>query len=134
MRLLAKIPQLCLLFGLSLSLGCSSREYVRHLPSDASLVTPQQTTKAELNAYLGPPEKKQALTDGREEWTYFQQNKSLMRKTPYLGATFGLGSEHYDVMVVVFQGEVVASCQYRMFTKEEFDQSHIDNGIRPDAN
>jgi hypothetical protein len=134
MRFIGKTPLLGLLTLLLLSFGCTSKEYVRHLNSDASLITPQQSTKQDINAYLGPPDKKQPLANGSEEWTYFQQNKSLLRKTPYVGAPLGLGSEHYDVMVIVFHGEIVDTCQYRMFTKEEFDKSHIDSGPKPDAN
>ena len=132
MRFLKKTPLLGLLTLLLLSCGCTSKEYVRHLASDACLITPKQSTKQDINAYLGPPDKKQTIANGGEEWTYFQQNKSLLRKTPYIGPK--LGSEHYDVMVIVFHGEIVDSCQYRMFTKEEFEESHIDTGTKPDAN
>lgn len=121
----------CLFALLMLCLSCTSKEYVRHLASDACLITPQQSTKENINAYLGPPDKKQALADGGEEWTYFQKNRSLLRKTPYVGSK--LGSEHYDVMVLVFRGEIVDACQYRMFTEEEFGKSHIDSGPKPDA-
>ncbi len=101
------------------------------MASDACLITPQQTTKQQLQAYLGPPDKKTTLTDGSEEWMYLQQNKSLLRKTPYVGDK--LGEEHYDVMVVRFRGEIVDTCQYRMFTEEEFKESRIDTGPKPDA-
>ena len=131
MRLFRKPTQLCLLVSLALCAGCSSKEPVRHLASDACLITPQQTTKQQIQAYLGPPDKKTTLADGSEEWRYFQQTKSLLRKTPYIGEK--LGEEHYDVMVVVFQGEMVGTCQYRMFTEEEFKESHIDMGPKPDA-
>lgn len=131
MRLVGKSIKLCLFALLALCAGCTSKEYVRHLASDACLITPQQTTKQQLKSYLGPPDKKTALPGGGEEWRYFQQNKSLLRKTPYVGQK--LGEEHYDVMVVVFHGEVVDTCQYRMFTDEEFKESHIDMGPKPDA-
>lgn len=131
MRFVRKTPLLCLLTFLMFSLSCTSKEYVRHLASDACLITPNQSTKEQINAYLGPPDKKQALADGSEEWTYLQQNQSLLRKTPYVGRK--LGTEHYDVMVIVFRGEVVDACQYRMFTQEEFEKAHIDMGPKPDA-
>jgi hypothetical protein len=132
MWFIRKTPLLCLLTVMMLNLSCTSKEYVRHLASDACLITPQQSTKENINAYLGPPDKKQALANGGEEWTYFQQNKSLLRKTPYIGTK--LGSEHFDVMVIAFHNEIVDTCQYRMFTKEEFEKSHIDTGPKPDAN
>ena len=127
-----KTPMLLgLLVLMAICAGCESKEYVRHLTSDACLITPKQSTKKELQAYLGPPDKKETKANGSEEWTYFQQNRSLLRKTPYIGKK--LGSEQYDVMIVVFQGEVVDACQYRMFTEEEFKASHIDTGPKPDA-
>ena len=126
-----KTTLLGLLALLTLCAGCESKEYIRHLTSDACLITPQQSTKKELQAYLGPPDKKKTLANGNEEWTYFQENQSLLRKTPYIGQK--LGSEDYDVMIVVFHGEVVDACQYRMFTEEEFKASHIDPGTKPDA-
>lgn len=132
MRLVRKPALRWLLVLLLFSAGCASKEYVRHLASDASLIKPQQTTKPEVQAYLGPPDKKQSIVNGGEEWTYFQNNKSLLRKTPYIGQK--LGSEQYDVMIVVFRGEVVDNCQYRMLTDMEFKESHIDTGSKPDAN
>lgn len=131
MHFVRKIPLLCLFTLVMFSLSCTSQEYVRHLASDACLITPQHSTKENINAYLGPPDKKQALADNGEEWTYLQQNKSLLRKTPYVGDK--LGSEHYDVMVIVFRGEIVEACQYRMLTKEEFEKAHLDTGPKPDA-
>lgn len=131
MPLCKKVTLFGLLVVLACCAGCSSHEYVRHLASEACLITPQQTTKKDLQAYLGPPDKKQTLANGDEEWTYFQQNKSLMRKTPYIGQR--LGSEEYDVMIVVFKGDVVDVCQYRMFTEAEFKESHIEADTRPDA-
>ncbi len=126
-----KITLLALLVILSLCAGCGSKEYVRHLASEACLITPQQSTKQEVQAYLGPPDKKQTLANGDEEWTYYQQNKSLLRKTPYIGQK--IGSEEYDVMIVAFKKAVVDSCQYRMFTEAEFKESHIETGPKPDA-
>ncbi len=131
MYLFKKTTLLGLLALMVVSVGCSSKEQVRHLASDACLITPQQSTKQNIHAYLGQPDKKQTLANGNEEWTYFQQNKSLLRKTPYIGQK--LGTEQYDVMTVVFRGEIVDACQYRMFTEEEFKESHIDIGPKPDA-
>jgi len=36
-------------------------------------------------------------------------------------------------MTVAFRGEIVDTCQYRMFTEEEFKGSQIDLGPKPDA-
>ncbi|MBA3013657.1 MAG: hypothetical protein KKD63_07620 [Proteobacteria bacterium] len=126
------IPRwLYLLTVLILIGGCSSKEYVRHLASDACLITPQKSTKQEIQAYFGPPDRKQTLNAGNEEWTYFQQNKSLLRKTPYVGTQ--LGTEHYDVLIVTFRGDMVELCQYRLLSDKEFKDSKIDTGPKPDA-
>jgi len=123
---------LFLLTTLVLVGGCSSKEYFRHLASDACLVTPQKSTRQEIQAYFGPPDKKQNLGNGLEEWTYFQQNKSLLRKTPYVGSK--LGSEYYDVLIIVFRGDTVNLCNYRMLSDLEFKDSKIDTGPKADAN
>ena len=131
MRSITKTTLPCLLVILALAAGCSSHRYVRHLASDACLVTPQKTSKKEILSYFGPPDEKQTLSDGGEEWSYFQQNKSLLRKTPYVGKR--LGTEDYDVMVLTFHGDTVATCQYRMFNEKEFKASHLAPAPQPDA-
>lgn len=120
-----------LLILLAIICGCASRQPVRHLASDACLITPDKTSKQEITAYFGSPDKKQTASDGSEEWFYLQQNKSLLRKTPYVGSK--LGSEAYDVMVLTLRGDTVTSCQYRMFSEEEFKQTNIGPASKPDA-
>ena len=106
--------------------GCASRSYVRHLASDACLIVPQQSTAKETLSLLGQPDEKRNLSDGTEEWIYFENQKSLLRKMPYLGPK--LGYENFDLVIVHVKGEIVSSCTYRRLTEEEFK----DSGIKSD--
>ena len=108
-----------------LAVACSGcffhGEPVRHLSSDACLVTPNLTQKDVL-ATLGPPDEKQKNEHG-EVWIYTQVNKSFLRKLPYIGDK--LGSENYDVVTITFAGDTVATCLYRSYTDSEFKKSGI---------
>lgn len=120
-----------LLTGAVLSLtGCSSGEYVRHLASDACLIVPRQSTKKDLLAYLGEPDRKLVLPDNSEKWIYYQTKKSLLRKTPYIGDK--MGSQTYDTVFVIVDGEVVKNCTYRLLTEEEFQNSGIKDSKQGD--
>ncbi len=99
--------------------ACSSTTYVRHLASDASLIVPLQTTNKEVLNYLGPPDYQLKLANG-SEWIYFQGNKSLLRKTPYIGYKFG--REDYDLLEIFLKNSVVQSRVYRLFNERQFKQ------------
>ncbi len=111
---------LCL--GLS---ACGSKEPVRHLTSDICLVVPNRSTRQEVLAYLGQPDRKSNGGSENEVWSYYYANKSWLRKTPYVGAK--LGYEEYDLITVTFGGDLVKASEYRALTQEEFDQT----GIKP---
>jgi len=117
MRLISKV-----IFLLLIAIFCisCSKSYVRHLASDASLLVPHQTTKKDVMIYMGIPESQKDLGQGKEEWTYYQSKKSLLRKTPYVGKR--LGHQDYDVVIIVFQNDIVASSTYRIYTEEEFSR------------
>ncbi len=117
------IPIVCCFIGLSLA-ACSSGDYVRHLASDACLVTPQQSTRKDLLDYLGQPDNRLTGAEG-EKWIYYQRHKSLLRRTPYVGDK--LGSEDYDVLIVTLNGNRVKSCIFRMFDEREFKESNFPN-------
>ena len=102
--------------------SCSSGNYVRHLASDACLVTPQQSTKKDIMSYFGSPDNRQTGVDG-ERWIYYQGHKSLLRRVPYIGDK--LGYEAYDVMIITFKGDLVKSCTYRMFNEQEIKDSNL---------
>ncbi len=99
--------------------ACSSTTYVRHLASDASLIVPLRTTSKEVLNYLGPPDSQLKLDNGKE-WIYFQGNKSLLRKTPYIGYRFG--REDYDLLEIFLKDGVVQSRVYRLFNERQFKE------------
>jgi len=105
--------------------GCASHE-VRHLASDACLVVPGQTDQQQVLGLMGSPDDKVNLKNGAEQWIYYQSQKSLLRKTPYVGGK--LGEEKFEVLYVTFEDGKVGECVYRHFGEEEFDKFGISTG------
>jgi len=110
-----------LIFGLFFLSGCFFKAPVRHLASDVCLMS-QGTTRQEVTKYMGPPDDQQVDQYG-EMWIYYQVNKSLLRKTPFIGDR--LGTEDVDVVTIRFEGEQVTACAYRSLTVDEFKKSKI---------
>ncbi len=104
--------------------GCADKS-VRHLASDAVLITPDKTTKKGVLAYLGPPDQQIEMADGGESWLYYQVKKDALSKTPYIGEKFG--EQHYETVKVVFEGDLVRTCFYRQLTEEEFEEGRPVN-------
>jgi len=71
---------------------------------------------------MGPPDEQHTDQYG-EIWIYYQVNKSLLRKTPYIGDK--LGDEDVEVVTVHFMGDQVSTCAYRSLTPEEFKKTGI---------
>lgn len=106
--------------------GCSSKEPVRHLSSDACLIVPENNNKKEVQEILGPPDNiKKNETDKSEIWIYYEVRKSTLKKMPLIGKKFG--SEEYDVITVSFENARVKKCVYRSVNKEDL----LKFGIKP---
>ncbi|MBI5558336.1 MAG: hypothetical protein HY885_11930 [Deltaproteobacteria bacterium] len=118
-----------LVFCLFFLSACFFGSPVRHLASDVCLMT-QGTSKDEVLTYMGAPDDQQTDQYG-EMWIYYQVNKSIMRKTPFIGDN--LGTEDVDVVTVRFEGEKVITCAYRSLTVEEFKKSGITSHDLPDV-
>lgn len=112
------------LFFITLVTGCFYSSPVRHLASDACLVTPSLTPK-EVVALLGPPDHRRVDPEQGEVWSYFEVKKSTLRKAPYIGEK--LGSESYDLITITFAGDRVSTCLYRSLSEDEFRQT----GLKP---
>lgn len=80
---------------------------------------------------MGQPDRRSQLDDGAEEWIYFQNNKSLLRRMPYLGDK--LGSESFDLVIVHLRSDLVTSCTYRLLTEKEFKAAEIKSDNEFDA-
>lgn len=102
------------------SAGCSKTP-IRHLSSEACLIT-QGTTKTDVLTYMGTPQFKKK-TDTGEMWTYVQENKSTLKKTPVLNWAFG--SISYDLVYITFIGDTATNCQYRAATEKEYRASTL---------
>ena len=109
----------CLLL-LLLPSACADKP-VRHLASDASLVKPGVSTQEEVLTYLGDPDAQQMVSDTTERWIYYEELRSTMQKTPYLGKFFG--AKGYSQIVVTFEGDVATDCRFSSFDSDEYDWS-----------
>ena len=55
--------------------GCVHQP-VRHLASDASLITPGRSTKTDVLTYLGDPDERQENGSELERWLYYEEQLS----------------------------------------------------------
>lgn len=108
---------------LLLVLSACQRQPVRHYSSDVSLLLPGSTTKQEVLTFFGKPDHQRIEPQEGETWIYYKAVKSLLRKSPVLGER--MGREHYEVVIVTFEGEVVRTNQYRLLDEQEFAQAGI---------
>ena len=109
-----------------LASGCS-KEPIRYLNSDACLIA-QGTTKKDVLTFLGTP-KFTRTTESSEIWTFVQEHKSLLKKTPLLSRVGG--SISYDLVFITFSGDIVTNCQYRLVNEEEYQKSLFDQDQTP---
>ena len=114
-RLLSKITLLVLLVTSAAATAGCSRKNVRHLASDVCMIS-KGISQQEVLTYLGHPDERKAGAEG-ETWVYYQVNKSILRKTPFIGDN--LGSENVEMATVQFAGDKVITCVYRSIVHEE---------------
>ncbi len=103
-----------------LNAGCS-KEPIRHLSSDAGLIS-QGTTKEDVRTFMGTPEFKKTTGTG-EIWIFVQEHKSLLKKIPVLNWAFGSAS--YDLVYITFTGDIVTNCQYRAASEKEYEDQAL---------
>ncbi len=100
--------------------GCYNTP-VQHLASDAALVKSGKSTRQEVLLLLGEPDAQRALSENTQEWIYYEEQMSLMQRTPVVGELFD--AEGYGMIRIVLQGDLVISCNYSSFDSDEFDWS-----------
>ena len=98
--------------------GCVNKP-VRHLASDASLITPGSSTKNDVLTYLGDPDERQEGAGALERWLYYEQEQSATQRTFFVGKWFGPKS--YNRIIVTFEGETVKDIQYNASESGEFE-------------
>jgi len=64
--------------------GCYNQP-VRHLGSDVGLIKAGETTRQEVLSLLGDPDSTRMVSATTEEWTYQEEDKSLLQQTPVVG-------------------------------------------------
>lgn len=112
---------LCLSF-MSGMVGCAGKN-VRYLVSDVSMVTPGTTTKEEVIIYLGQPDAEYEIAEGGILWVYYEEKKTLLRDTPYIGGK--VGEKTYEVVKVTINGDIVQTIGYRAMSEEEFKETGL---------
>ncbi|MFH2123115.1 MAG: hypothetical protein ABIJ50_06505 [Pseudomonadota bacterium] len=111
------VLSISILFLITLS-GCYNHP-VRHLASDVGLIKPGETTRQEVISLLGDPDSTRMVSAATEEWTYYDEDKSLLQKTPVMGGAFS--SKGYNSVVLLLNGDIVTSARYGSYDKDEFD-------------
>ncbi|MBW6520626.1 MAG: hypothetical protein K0A99_06390 [Desulfoarculaceae bacterium] len=98
--------------------GCYSHP-VRHLTSDIGLVKVGVTSRQEVISLLGEPDSTRMVSATTEEWTYYQEDKSLLQKTPGVGSMFS--AKGYKTVVLTLEGDIVTATRYGAYDKDELD-------------
>ena len=108
-----------LLLGIMVLLAGCATTPVRHLASDASLITIGKSTRDDVLTYLGEPDSERMVSADTKQWVYFEEKRSLMQKTPFVGKMFNPNG--YGTILITFKNDVVVDCRYSSFNEDEFD-------------
>ncbi len=110
------------LFSLGIMLfflaGCYNAP-VRHLASDVGLLKIGKSSRDDVLAYLGPPDKQNVLEDGTEKWLFKEYESSLIKNTPVVGKYFG--PKNYGTVLVILKDDVVVDCIFDAYDNDEMD-------------
>lgn len=89
--------------------GCYNQP-VQHLASDAALIKAGKSTKKDVLLLLGEPDAQQLIGQGVEEWVYYEEEMSMMQRTPLVGELFE--PKGYSMIRIVLENDIVQSCDY----------------------
>ena len=98
--------------------GCSGTP-TRHLVSDVCMIQAGQSTREDVVVLMGEPDSKRMVTAETEEWTYYEEDRSMLQDTPLVGGAFN--ADGYNMVVITLSGDMVATCNYRGYDDDEFD-------------
>ena len=123
MSLVKRLALICV--GTILLNGCVHQP-VRHLASDASLISPGTSTQTDVLTYLGDPDERQETETGAERWLYYEEHLSAMQRTFYVGRWFDPKS--VSRIIVTFDGDMVTDIQYNASETGEFERQGDKDG------
>jgi len=98
--------------------GCTDKP-VRHLASDAGLISAGKTSRDEVLRLLGEPDTQQMVGDDVEKWVYYQEDPSFFQKTPVVGEMV-FDSKGYKMIVLLLKGDLVTSCKYSAYSNDDY--------------
>ena len=98
--------------------GCSGTP-TRHLVSDVAMIKAGETTREEVLELMGDPDSKRMVSPGIEEWVYYEESRTLLQDTPFVGGSFD--PDGYHMVVVTLSGDTVTLCRYSGYEDDEFD-------------
>ena len=106
------------LFFVTTAVGCHHHP-VRHLASDVGLIKKGETTRKEALSLLGDPDSTRMVAEATEEWTYYEEDKSMLQQAPVVGNAFS--SKGYNTVILTIHGDIVVGARYGSYNKHEFD-------------
>ncbi len=98
--------------------GCHNHP-VRHLGSDVGLIKAGETTRQEALSLLGDPNSTRMVSATTEEWTYYEEDKSLLQQVPVVGRAFS--AKGHKTVVLTLNGDIVTAAHYGDYSKGELD-------------
>ncbi len=81
-----------------------------NLASKAALIHSNETVKAEVLQFLGPPVQIFSFPDGKEEWYYYYRVKNFWEDVPIVKAY--KGEDYTEVLKIIIKDEKVIDCFY----------------------
>ncbi len=106
---------------LLLAAGCYSQP-VRHLASDATLLSPGQSTVQDMRKYLGEPDGHREISPGVTEYVYNADQPGSLSSMPLIGSM--TGSSGYEMLGILVQNDKVIRCEFRSFSKSDRQWMH----------
>ncbi len=115
---IARCLTVIVLFAVLSLTGCYSKS-MRHLASDVALITIGESVRNDVLTYLGEPDKQNKRDGDTEEWIYVEEKITTLQRIPMIGVFFS--NNGYQKITVILHNNVVQSCQYREFDKDELE-------------
>ncbi len=98
--------------------GCYTKQ-VRHLASDAALITPGQSTVRDVQTYLGEPNGRREVSPGVTEYVYYEDRPGFFGNTPVLSSL--AGPSGYEMIIVTISQGIVSNCDFRNFNESDHE-------------